>query len=110
MAKAEETSARTHMSLNEAVRRKEQTAEDAWRLALENDLRKIKVKPLLATLDELEKEAEAAAEEDKLPPEDDALLRETGLILVDFMNLTRQVAQVEGLPPAPRNNRSIDEG
>lgn len=110
MAKAEETSARTHMSLNEAVRRKEQTTEDAWHLTLENDLRKIKGKPPLASLEELEKEAEAAAEEEKPPPEDDALLRETGLILVDFMNLTRQVAQVEGLTPAPRKDRSIDEG
>jgi carboxyl-terminal processing protease len=111
MSKAEETSARTHMSLNEAVRRKEQSTEDAWRLALENGLRKIKGKPALTSLDELEKEAEALAEaEEKAPPEDDALLRETGLILVDFMNLTRQVAHVEGLKPAPHHNRSTDEG
>ncbi len=111
MAKADETSARTHISLNEALRRKEQVEEDAWRLALENDLRKIKGKSVLASLKELEEEDEdATAEPEKIPPEEDALLRETGLILVDFMNLTRQVAAVEGLAPAPQAKRSIDEG
>lgn len=114
MAKAEEASARTHISLNEAVRRKEQQEEDSWRLALENNLRKIKGKPLLTSLDELEDENEASeeggTEAAKTPPEDDALLRETGLILVDFMNLTRQVAKVEGLPPAPPAKRIVDEG
>ena len=114
MAKAEETSSRTHISLNEAVRRKEQTEEDAWRLQLENGLRKIKGKPLLTSLDELDKEAESA-EPEKLPPEEDALLRETGQILVDYLTLTHQVAQVErvqGLtkPAATPKLGPLDEG
>ncbi len=100
MTKADETSARTHVSLNEAIRRKEQIEEDNWRIALENGLRKVKGKPLITSMDDLEKENEAL-EPAKIPPEDDALLRETGQILVDYVSLTRQVAQVEGSGTKP---------
>lgn len=110
MTKADETSARTFMSLNEAIRRKEQTEEDQWRVALENSLRKVKGKPLITSMDDLEKENEAL-EPAKIPPEDDALLRETGQILVDYVSLTRHVAQLEGTPkPALPRDLMSNEG
>lgn len=110
MTKADETSARTFMSLNEAIRRKEQTEEDNWRVALENSLRKVKGKPLITSMDDLEKENEAL-EAAKIPPEEDALLRETGQILVDYVSLTRQIAKLEGVPkPALPRDVLSNEG
>jgi len=49
--KAKERSERTHLSLNEATRKTEKEQDDAWRLELENGLRKIQGKPALASLD-----------------------------------------------------------
>ena len=110
MTKVDETSARTYMSLNEAIRRKEQNEEDNWRVALENGLRKVKGKPLITSMDDLEKENEAL-EPAKIPPEDDALLRETGQILVDYLSLTRHVVQLEGAPkPALPRELLSNEG
>ena len=110
MTKADETSARTSMSLNEAIRRKEQTEEDNWRIALENSLRKVKGKPLITSMDDLEKESEAL-EPAKIPPEEDALLRETGQILADYLSLTRHVAQLERAPkPALPRELMSNEG
>jgi hypothetical protein len=62
MAKAEEKSGRTHLSLNEAERRAERQQEDDWRLALENSLRAATGKPVAETLDELEDMQEAEEE------------------------------------------------
>ena len=64
MAKAEEKSDRTHLSLNETERRAERQQEDDWRLALENTLRAATGKPVAKSLDELEDMQEA--EEDAL--------------------------------------------
>jgi len=73
MRKAEERSGRTHLSLNETVRRDEKKQDDLWRLELENTLRAATGKVLAATLDELEalEEAEAEAREN---PENDTTL------------------------------------
>jgi len=62
MLKAEERSGRTHLSLNEAQRRKEKEQDDLWRLELENTLRAATGKVVAATLDELEELEEAEAE------------------------------------------------
>ncbi len=94
MAKNKENSERTHVSLNEAVREQEKTADDAWRLALENTLRTAKKEPLLASLDELDDEVDATEDEDEDPSED-PLLRESGLILLDYLELSRSVAVAE---------------
>ena len=67
--------------------------EEAWRLELENGLRKIQGKEPLASLDDLDNEAEEEEEEN---PAEDAMVRETGEVLLDLMGLTRQMAQVEG--------------
>ncbi len=98
-AKAKERSERTHLSLNEDVRRKEKQEEDAWRLELENGLRKIQGKEPLASLDDLEDENDAAEEADEeSDPSEDAMVRETGEVLLDLLGLTRQMARVEGIP------------
>ena len=67
MAKAEEKSGRTYLSLNEAERRAERKQEDDWRLNLENTLRAATGKPIAATLAELEEMQEA--EEENLAPD-----------------------------------------
>ena len=67
MAKAEEKSGRTYLSLNEAERRAERKQEDDWRLNLENTLRAAAGKPVAATLAELEEMQEA--EEENLAPD-----------------------------------------
>ena len=90
-AKAKERSERTHLSLNEDVRRQEKDEEDAWRLALENGLRAIQGKEPLASLDDLDNEEEDTEED----PAEDAMVRETGEVLLDLLGLTRQMAQVE---------------
>ncbi|MCP5181638.1 MAG: carboxy terminal-processing peptidase [Pseudomonadales bacterium] len=110
MARADANNQRKVISLNEVTRRKEQADDDQWRLDLENRLRKEKGEPLLASLDELDEEPadeEGSTTETthERPPEDDALLRETGNVLMDYVNLTRQVAHVEGLPAEPATSR-----
>lgn len=92
-SKAREESNRTHVSLNEAVRAAEQERNDRWRLELENALRKAKGQEPLESIEALE--TESAAREEQDDPRDDALLRESGQILVDYINLTRQVALAE---------------
>ena len=67
MAKAEEKSGRTYLSLNEEERRAERKQEDDWRLNLENTLRAATGKPVAATLAELEEMQEA--EEENLAPD-----------------------------------------
>ena len=89
-AKSREYGERERFSLNEAVRRAELAEEEAWRLDLENALRREKGEPELASLDALD----SLADEGPLGPEDDPLLMETGQILLDFMGLERQVAAV----------------
>jgi carboxyl-terminal processing protease len=101
-AKGKEAREKNTVSLNEAVRRKEKADDDAWRLQLENQLRASKGEPLLASVDELDAEfedeeaavEEAAADDATEEDEDDAVLTESGRILVDFIGLTHQVASV----------------
>ncbi|MEZ5557252.1 MAG: carboxy terminal-processing peptidase [Pseudomonadales bacterium] len=92
-----EDSHKTELSLNEAERAKEKAADDAWRLSLENALRIAKGKEPVKDLEALEAEASADKDQD---PMDDAMLRESGNILLDYIGLTRQVALVEHTPDA----------
>jgi carboxyl-terminal processing protease len=110
-AKDAELRARKVVSLNEAARLREKQADDAWRLRVENDLRKAQGKPLLASLDELDDGDDAGedADPDALPAdageaaaagadahakgdEPDATLREAGQVLSDFITTVRPVA------------------
>ena len=83
-------------SLNEATRRKEKADEDAWRLGIENQLRRAKGQPVLTSIDQLDatQDEDDGAADDAPPntPQDDALLTESGHIVLDFINLTHQVA------------------
>ncbi len=86
---------RTHVSLNESERRAEKVADDAWRLKLENDRRKARGEEPLASMDELndervEEEAQPARNAEAL--KEDAMIRESAMILLDFLKLRQQVA------------------
>jgi carboxyl-terminal processing protease len=97
--KSKENNHKTHLSLNEAQREQEKAAEDKWRLQLENALRTAKGRDALESLDALDEEREAASDEDLKDPDKDAMLRETGNILVDYIGLTRQIAFVDAAEP-----------
>ncbi|MEM7217446.1 MAG: carboxy terminal-processing peptidase [Pseudomonadota bacterium] len=90
--RSRENREKTHISLSEKRRIAEKEAEDAWRLALENRLLSAKGEPQIKSLDDLE---DAADEDEEPDPADDAMLRESGEILLDYMRLQRQIAQVE---------------
>ena len=91
---------KTVISLNENVRREEREANEERELELENKRREAKGIPLLLSLDEKEKDAEAnaadsvdnpglaATEEEDLKKESDPLLEEAGYIMMDYVDLT----------------------
>jgi len=97
--KTREAGNQQELSLNETVRQQEKAAEDEWRLALENSLRLANGLPAAKTLDELEELQEAEAEASETEElVDDALVRESGNVLLDYISLTRQVAMVDAPP------------
>lgn len=81
----------TSISLNESTRREQQSDLDAKQLTLENTRRAGKGE---AALTELKKqdEDELPDPHDKIKPEDDAYLTETGRILIDYLGLSSSVA------------------
>jgi carboxyl-terminal processing protease len=105
--RAEEERAKTVLSLNEATRRAEKAADDAWRLGVENALRTAKGKPAYTSIDQIEgvdEEADADLEADTPADSDhdDALLNETALIVLDYIGMHHQIAQAESTPsPTP---------
>ena len=92
LALAQKLMAEKTVSLNEADRRAQHADIEAQQLAMENIRRKAKGE---VPLKELKKEDEdaAAAEPDKVKPEDDAYLSETGRILLDYLKLNTAVAK-----------------
>lgn len=115
----DELRTQTQVSLNKDTREKERKINDDKRLKLENDRRKAKGLPLLNSLDELDVDpmdaelsvnnSEAKAEKkdgkgkntsknkgsEKKDKERDALLVETAHVLLDFDQLTQNLAQQE---------------
>ena len=85
-----EERARTHISLNRETRERERADYEDWRLGLENELLLAKGEAPVASLEELD---EAVGE----PPEadEDPMLRETAMILLDYIGMARQVAMVD---------------
>lgn len=81
------------VSLNEAERRAQHADIDAKQLAMENIRRKAKGEEPLKELKKEDDDALAAAEPDKVKPEDDAYLSETGRVLLDYLKLSNQVAK-----------------
>nr|WP_082629186.1 carboxy terminal-processing peptidase [Pseudomonas sp. TTU2014-080ASC] len=80
------------VSLNEAKRRAQQSSIEAQQLAIENARRKAKGEDLLSKIKEEDEEA-LPVEEDKIKPEDDAYLTESGRILIDYLGLNTQIAK-----------------
>ena len=96
----EENRARTDISLNEAVREKEQEISEQLQLSMENKRRTAKGLKTVSSLDELDEDKqqdEQAADEnsdDEFEP--DPYLVEGGAILADYIQLSRtQVAKVK---------------
>ena len=90
----EKTRNRTHLSLNELVRTQEKEEDDSWRLELENALLMAKGEDTVADLDELEERQNEETDEDETEDEPDALVTESGNVLIDFMNLRSQIVKV----------------
>ncbi len=88
---------RTSLSLREETRRDEKQADDAWLLDIENARLLAKGDEPSATLDELYERRQAEAD-DEPNPEDDALVRETASILIDFIGLSRPLAMTDASP------------
>ncbi len=93
----EEIRANTHISLNRETRAQEREADQDLQLAIENARLTAKGEEPYEDYEELKKrrkeeELEDVSGED---PMDDAMLRETGLILLDYIGLNQQVAMVE---------------
>ena len=81
----------TTISLNESKRREQQADLDNKQLVLENNRRVAKGETALTELKKQDEDA-LPAEDDKLKPEDDAYLNETGRILIDYLGLSSSVA------------------
>ncbi len=92
-----ELGARTHMSLNRETRESEREADDGRRLAIWNSRLVARGEPPVSDIEELEKlrNEEALVDADSQDPMEDPMLRETGLILLDYIGLNQQVAMVD---------------
>jgi carboxyl-terminal processing protease len=128
--KGKESALRTHVSLNETIRREEKAKDDQWRLDLENSLRAARGNTLADSMDHLDElvEAEAKEREDANEAdtpdledqaladvhgniasksaakeieigviEDNAMLEEAGKVLLDLIDLSRQIVQLESI-------------
>jgi carboxyl-terminal processing protease len=94
--KSAENRSRTHISLNEQKRIAEKADDDQWRLSLENQLRIAKGEPKLESLDELDElDEQAASDDDTEPYTEDAMIRESANILLDYIGITHQIAFVD---------------
>ena len=92
LALTQELTHETTISLNEEKRRAQQERIEKRQLELENALRKAKGEEPLAKL-ERDDETTPHLEDEKLKPEDDAYLAESGRILLDYLGLQKAVAK-----------------
>ena len=93
LALAQKLMHETTVSLNETQRRAQHAEIEGQQLAMENARRKAKGEEPLKELKKEDDDALAAAEPDKVKPEDDAYLSETGRVLLDYLKLSNQVAK-----------------
>lgn len=82
----------TTVSLNEVTRRAQHADIEAQQLAIENTRRQAKGEDTLNKL-KVEDEDALPVEDDKIKPEDDAYLAETGRILLDYLGLNTRLAK-----------------
>ena len=92
MALSQQLLQQTTVSLNEEKRKTQRHDIEERQLALENARRSAKGEQPLKKLKEDDEQA-ASAEPDKLPPEKDAYLAESGRILLDYLGLSATVAK-----------------
>ena len=92
MALSQQLLQQTTVSLNEEKRKTQRHDIEERQLALENARRIAKGEQPLKKLKEDDEQA-ASAEPDKLPPEKDAYLAESGRILLDYLGLSATVAK-----------------
>lgn len=104
----DEVNQQTSISLNEKRRISEQKELEAQTLQIENERRKAKGLALFKNYDELQKDNEkrnteraAAAGTTVIDTEDDAILRETSYILLDYKNLLIQKHNDNKIAKAP---------
>ena len=88
----EENKKITHVSLNEEKRQKVKDDHDSWRLDVENALLVATGEKPVATIDELEDRLKALYEKTK--DDSDAIIKESGRILLDYLNSGAAVAHV----------------
>ncbi|HAV88537.1 carboxy terminal-processing peptidase [Stutzerimonas balearica] len=93
LALTQELMNETSVSLNEQKRRAQQAEVERRQLALENALRQAKGEAPLAKLETDEEEAAAHADTERVEPEKDAYLAESGRILIDYLRLASAMAK-----------------
>ena len=80
------------MSLSEEIRLAQKAADDARVLAIENGLLVAKGEEPAASLDELDDRNPSPLSFQRGEPEDDALVKETANILIDYLDLSQGIA------------------
>ena len=83
---------RTEVSLSEEIRLAQKAADDARVLAIENGLLVAKGEEPAASLDELDDRNPSPLSFQRGEPEDDALVKETANILIDYLDLSQGIA------------------
>lgn len=84
----EENKLDKELTLNEVKLQAERDASEQWLLDQENKRREAKKQPLLSKLSELDDLLEKDAQGNTISPEEEALLTETGNILLDLIELS----------------------
>lgn len=92
VARLEEMRGDTDLSLNEATLKQERDAAEAWQLAAENRRRKAKQQEAIEKLSQLDDERKKDAQGRAISPESEAIVAETGYILMDMVQLTLKYA------------------
>ncbi len=82
----------TELSLNEATLKQERDEAEAWQLAAENRRREAKQQTPIEKLSQLDDEREKDAQGRAISPESEAIVAETGYILMDMVQLTLKYA------------------
>jgi carboxyl-terminal processing protease len=87
----EEMRQKKEMSLSEQTRKKERDEAESWLLQLENKLRLSKGEPPLEKISDIQEEEMIDAPHGSDEAKDDPLLTEAGEVLVDFINLGKDI-------------------
>jgi len=92
VARLEEMRGDTDLSLNEETLKRERDEAEAWQLAAENRRRQAKEQPAIKKLAQLDDERKKDTQGRAISPESEAIVAETGYILMDMVQLTLKYA------------------